>query len=382
MTALPRTVFSDEHEMFRDAFRKFLVQEAVPFQDQWEKDGVVSREIWRKAGEQGYLSVNVPERFGGLGLDFAYNAVMTEEIIRHGLSGLAISIHTDIVLPYLCDYGSDALIEKYMPRLLTGEMITAIAMTEPGAGSDLKSIRTSAVRDGDHYVLNGSKTYITNGQLCDLVLVVAKTDPAAGDKGISLFAVETESPGFQRGKRLEKLGMKAQDTSELFFDNLRVPAENLLGEENKGFRYLMRNLSQERLTCSLAAVASAEVAIEETIKFVKERIVFGQPLATFQNTQFKLAEMSAQAAQGRVFVDKCLELFIAGKLDGVTAAQVKLVTTEMAGRVVDDGLQLHGGAGYMWEYPICRLYADSRVQRIFAGSNEVMKVIIGRGLLA
>lgn len=367
--------------MFRASFRKFLEQEAVPYQEQWEKDGQVSRELWTKSGEQGYLGLNVPEKFGGLGLDFAYNAVMTEEIIRHGLSGFAISIHTDIVLPYLYEYGSSRLIEKYMPRLLTGELITAIAMTEPGAGSDLKSIRTTAIKQGDHYVLNGSKTYITNGQLCDLVLVVVKTDPAAGGKGISILAVEADSPGFKKGRNLQKLGMKAQDTSELFFDNVKVPAENLLGEEGNGFRYLMRNLSQERLTCSMAAVTSAELAVEETLKFVKERIVFGQPLSSFQNTQFKLAEMAAQAAQGRVFVDKCLELFIQGKLDGTTAAKVKLVTTEMSNRVIDEGLQLHGGAGYMWEYPICRLYADARVQRIFAGSSEVMKVLISRDLL-
>ena len=378
---IPRTVFSQEHEMFRESFRKFLEQEAVPHQDQWEMDGQVSRELWTKSGEQGYLGLNVPEKFGGLGLDFAYNAIMTEEIVRHGLSGFAISIHTDIVLPYLYEYGGAHLIEKYMPRLLTGELITAIAMTEPGAGSDLKSIRTTAIKQGDHYVLNGSKTYITNGQLCDLVLVVCKTDPTAGDKGISILAVEADSPGFQKGRNLQKLGMKAQDTSELFFDNVKVPAENLLGEEGKGFRYLMRNLSQERLTCSMAAVASAELAVEETIKFVKERIVFGQPLSSFQNTQFKLAEMAAQATQGRVFVDKCLELFIQGKLDGVTAAKLKLTTTEMANRVIDEGLQLHGGAGYMWEYPISRLCADARVMRILAGSNEVMKIIISREVL-
>lgn len=378
---IPRTVFSDEHNMFRESFRKFLEREAAPHNDEWEKDGQVSRELWRKAGEMGFLGLNVPEQFGGMGLDFAYNAIMTEEIVRLGLSGFAVGIHTDIVLPYMYDYGSPQLLERYMPRLISGEMISAIAMTEPGAGSDLKSIRTSAIRQGDHYVLNGSKTYISNGQLCDLVLVVCKTDPSAGDKGISILVVETNSPGFQKGRKLMKLGMKAQDTSELFFDNVKVPVENLLGEEGKGFRYLMRNLAQERLTCSLGAVATAERAVEEAVKFSKDRMVFGQPLSSMQNTQFKIAEMAAQATQGRVFVDKCLELFIEGKLDGVTAAKLKLITTDMANRVVDESLQLHGGAGYMWEYPISRYYADTRVMRILAGSNEVMKVIISREAL-
>lgn len=379
--AMPRPVFSAEHEMFRDAFRKFLEGEAVPHNDQWERDGQVSREVWRKAGEQGFLGCNVPEKFGGLGLDFGYNAIMTEEMCLLGLTGLSINLHSDVVLPYLYEYGSEALVEKYMPRLLSGEMITAIAITEPGAGSDVKAIRTTAVRQGDHYVLDGSKTYITNGQLCDLVLVVAKTAPELGARGISLFFVEADSPGFRKGRKLEKLGMKAQDTSELFFDNVEVPVENMIGEENKGFGYLMHNLGQERLTCAIGAVAMAQRAVDETVKFVKERIVFGQALSTFQNTQFTLAKMDAEVTQGRVFADHCLALFIQGKLDGSTAAKLKLLSSEMANRVIDDGLQLHGGAGYMWEYPIARLYADARINRIFAGSNEVMKLLISRELL-
>lgn len=379
---IERSVFTAEHEMFRDAFRKFLEGEAVPHNEQWEEDGQVSREVWRKAGEQGFLGPTVPEKFGGLGLDFGYNAIITEEIAFAGLSGLALGLHSDVVLPYIYEYGSDALVGKYMPRLLSGEFVTAMAITEPGAGSDVKSLRTNAVRQGDKFILNGSKTYITNGQLSDLVLVVAKTAPELGAKGISLFLVETSSPGFRKGRNLKKLGMKAQDTSELFFDNVEVPAENMLGQENKGFNYLMRNLSQERLTCSLGAVAMAQRAVEETIKFVKERIVFGQPLSEFQNTQFALAKMDAEVTQARVFTDRCLELFIQGKLDGTNAAKVKLLTTEMCNRVIDDGLQLHGGAGYMWEYPISRLYADARIMRILAGSSEVMKMLISRELLS
>jgi len=378
---IPRTVFTEEHEMFRDAYRKFLQGEAIPHQEQWEEDGQVSREIWRKAGENGYLGANVPEKFGGLGLDFGYLAIMTEEMAFAGLSGLATNLQTDVVLPYIFEYASQQLIDKYMPRLLTGELITAIAITEPGAGSDLKSIRSTAIRQDDHYLLNGSKTYITNGQLADLVLVIAKTQPELGAKGISLMLVEADSPGFRKGRTLKKLGMKAQDTGELFFDNVKVPLENIVGEEGKGFGYLMHNLSQERLTCSIGAVAMADRAVQETIKFVKERIVFGQPLSEFQNTQFVLAKMDAEVTQARIFTDKCLELFIQGKLDGTTAAKAKLLTTEMANRVIDDGLQLHGGAGYMWEYPISRLYADVRISRIFAGSNEVMKLLISRELL-
>ena len=375
---IPRTLYSEEHEMFRDAFRKFLDAEVAPYHDAWEEEGQVSREVWRKAGEQGFLGPNVPQRFGGLELDFGYNCILAEEVSYGGYTGLALSLHSDIVLPYICDYGSPRLIEKYMPRLLRGEMVTAIAITEPGAGSDVKSLRSTAIRDGDHYVLNGSKTYITNGALTDLVIVVAKTDPEAGAKGISLLLVEADSPGFEKGKKLKKLGLKAQDTSEMFFNNVRVPVENLLGEEGKGFGYLMRNLAQERLTCSVVSVSGARRALDESLKFVRERIVFGQSLANFQNTQFKLAEMDAEITQAQVFVDRCAELFIQGKLDGATAAKAKLLTTEMQGRVVDTALQLHGGAGYMWEYPISRLYADARIQRIFAGSNEVMKMIISR----
>lgn len=378
---IPRTVFSQEHEMFRDTFRKFLAAEAIPHVDSWEEQGHVSREVWRKAGAQGFLSANVPEKFGGLGLDFGYNAIMVEEMMRAGITGPAFNLHTDVVMPYIYEYGSAALVDKYLPKMLSGEAIGAMAITEPGAGSDVKAIRTTAQRDGDHYVLNGSKTYITNGQLCDLVIVAAKTAPDAGARGISLFLVEADSPGFRKGRNLKKLGMKSQDTSELFFDEIRVPAANMIGEENQGFKYLMHNLSQERLSCAIAALGLSQRAVDETVKFVKDRIVFGQPLVEFQNTQFVLAKMDAEVTQARVFVDRCLELFIQGRLDGATAAKLKLLVTEMSNRVIDDGLQLHGGAGYMWEYPISRLYADARINRIFAGSNEVMKLLISRELL-
>jgi len=378
---IPRTVYSEEHEMFREQFRKFVEAEIAPFHDQWEEDGQISREVWRKAGAQGFLGPNVPEKFGGLGLDFGYNCIMTEEIAYGGFSGVGFNLHSDIVLPYIYEYGSPQLVEKYMPRLLSGELISAIGITEPGAGSDVKSIRTTAIRNGDHYVLNGSKTYITNGALADMVIVVAKTDPEAGAKGVTLLFVETNSPGFEKGKKLKKLGMKAQDTSELFFNNVKVPVENIIGEEGKGFYYLMHNLAQERLTCSVGAVCAARRAVEEAVKFARERIVFGQPLTTFQNTQFKLAEMDAQVTQAQVFTDRCLELFMDGKLDGVTAAKAKMLTTDMQNRVIDDALQIHGGAGYMWEYPISRLFADARITRIFAGSNEVMKMIISREIL-
>lgn len=378
---IPRTVFTEQHDMFRQAFRRFLEMEAIPYHDQWELDGQISRDFWRKAGEQGFLGPNVPEQFGGLGLDFGYNAIITEEIAFAGLTGIGIALHSDVFLPYVYEYGSAHLIENYMPRFLAGESIAAIAITEPGAGSDVKAVRTSAINHGDHYILNGSKTYITNGALADVVLVVAKTDPEAGAKGVSLLLVETASAGFKKGQKLQKLGMKAQDTSELFFDNVRVPIENRIGEEGKGFYYLMHNLAQERLTCSIAAVASARRVVQESIQFVRERQVFGQALAEFQNTQFKLAEMDAQVTQAQVFVDRCLELFMVGELDGVAAAKLKLLTTDMQGRVCDEGLQLHGGAGFMWEYPVCRMYADARVTRILAGSNEVMKIIISRELL-
>lgn len=378
---IPRHVFDSDHELFRDMVRKFLEAEAVPYHEQWEEQGHVSRDLWRKAGEQGLLCPTIDEAYGGVGVDFRYNAIVTEEVSRYGLTGIGWGLHSDIAVPYIQHYGSEAQKHKYIPGCVSGDIITAIAMTEPGTGSDLQSVKTTAVRDGDHYVLNGSKTFITNGQLADLVIVVAKTDPGAGAKGTSLFLVEADSPGFSKGKNLKKIGMKAQDTSELFFDDVRVPAENLLGQEGMGFVYLMQELAQERLSVALGAVGNAEGILQHTLDYVRDRKAFGQTIASFQNTQFKLAEVDAELTMLRVFVDRCLELLVENKLDAPTAAKVKLLSTEIQCKAIDECLQLHGGYGYMWEYPVARAYADARVQRIYAGTSEIMKVIIARTLL-
>jgi len=378
---IKRTVFESEHEMFRDSFRKFLEAEAVPHHAQWEKDGQVSRELWSKAGAQGYLCPTVPEEYGGVGADFRYNAVVDEEVSRFGLSGIGFGLHSDISVPYIMAYGNEALKHKYIPGCISGDIVTAIAMTEPGTGSDLQSVKTTAILDGDHYILNGSKTFITNGQMADLVIVVAKTSQEEGSKGTSLLLVDASSAGFEKGQNLEKIGMKAQDTSELFFQDVKVPKENLLGAEGMGFIYLMQELPQERLSVALNAIAGAESILEQTIAYVKERKAFGRPIAAFQNTQFKIAEMSANLTMARVFLDKCLELHLTKQLDVVTAAKLKLLTTDMQCDVIDDCLQLHGGYGYMLEYPVARAYADARVQKIYAGTNEIMKLIIGRSMV-
>jgi acyl-CoA dehydrogenase len=380
---IKRTVFEPEHEMFRDSFRKFLQEEAAPYYEQWEKDGQVSRDFWRKAGQMGYLSPTVPEAYGGVEVDFRYNSVVAEEVSNFGFTGIGFGLHSDIAVPYIMAYGTEEQKQKYLPGCVNGDIITAIAMTEPGTGSDLQGVKTNAILsdDGEHYILNGSKTFITNGQLADLVIVVAKTDPNAGSKGTSLFLVEADSSGFVKGQNLHKIGMKAQDTSELFFQDVKVPKENLLGTEGMGFIYLMQELPQERLSVSLTAVACAESILEQTVTYVKERKAFGKEIASFQNTQFKLAEMSANVTMARVFLDKCLELHINKELDAVTAAKLKLLTTDLQCDVVDECLQLHGGYGYMWEYPVARAYADARVQKIYAGTNEIMKLIIARAMV-
>ena len=380
---IKRTVFESEHEMFRDSFRKFLLEEAVPFHEQWEKDGQVSHEFWKKAGAQGYLCPTVPEAYGGSEADFRYNAVVSEEVANFGLTGIGFNLHSDIAVPYLMAYGTEEQKHKYLPGCISGEIITAIAMTEPGTGSDLQSVKTNAVLsdDGEHYILNGSKTFITNGQLADLVIVVAKTNPDAGSKSSSLLLVETGMEGFVKGQNLHKIGMKAQDTSELFFQDVKVPKANLLGEEGMGFIYLMQELPQERLSVSLSAICCAESILEQTVTYVKDRQAFGKSIASFQNTQFKLAEMSATVTMARVFIDKCLELHLEKELDPITAAKLKLLATDIQCDVVDECLQLHGGYGYMWEYPVARAYADSRVQKIYAGTNEIMKLIIGRDII-
>jgi acyl-CoA dehydrogenase len=378
---IPRNLYDSDHQMFRDSLRKFLEVEAMPHHEQWEKDGMVSDEIWLKAGEQGFLCPMIPEEYGGLATDFRYNCIVNEEIGRSGCTGLGWTLHNDITVPYIVRYGSEEQKKKYLPRFITGELITAIAMTEPGAGSDLQGTKTTAVLDGDHYILNGSKTFITNGQKAGLVIVVAKTDSSAGSKGISLFLVEADLPGFSKGKNLNKLGLKAQDTSELFFQDVRVPKENLLGEEGRGFIYLMQDLPQERLSIAVGAVANAKAILEATIDYTKERKAFGTTVASFQNTQFKLAELSAEIDCAEVYTDRCTELLLDDKLDTVTASKAKLLTTDLQCKVADECLQLFGGWGYMWEYPVCRAFADSRIQRIYGGTNEIMKLIISLELM-
>jgi len=379
---IPRSIFNSDHEAFRDMVVKFLEKEAVPFHAQWEEDGQIDRALWNKAGENGMLCPCLPEEFGGVGADYLYSAIVMEEISRLGLTGIGFGLHTDIVAPYIEHYGSAEMKQNYLPKMVTGELVGAIAMTEPGAGSDLQGVRTTAVRDGDHYIINGSKTFITNGQHADIVIVVAKTDPSAGAKGTSLIIVEAGTPGFTKGRNLHKVGMKAQDTSELFFQDVRVPVGNCLGEENKGFIYLMQELPQERLGIAVNGIAMAEGALKLTIEYVKERKAFGKHISDFQNTQFKLAELHSKVLQGRVFVDRCLELHMNKKLDVPTAAAAKYLITDLQCEIIDECVQLFGGYGYMWEYPIARMWADARVQRIYGGTNEIMKTVISRAVLA
>ena len=380
---IPRHIFDSDHEVFRDAVRKFLLEEAYEQHTQWEKDGQIDRSLWNKAGAQGMLCPGVSEEYGGVGADFRYNMVVSEEVSRLGLTGIGFILHNDVTVPYLENVANEAQKQKYLPKCVSGECIVAIAMTEPGTGSDLQGIKTNAVDKGDHYLLNGSKTFITCGQQADIVLVVCRTnpDPAAGAKAFSILIVEDGMSGFERGRNLEKVGMKAQDTSELFFNDVKVPKENLLGEEGMGFIYLMRELPQERLSIAVSAVASCEAVIEETVKYVKERTAFRKSIAEFQNTQFTLAQLEAEVTAMRVFIDRCAELLVKKELSTVEASKAKLLATELQGKVTDQCVQLHGGYGYMWEYPVARAYADARVQRIYGGTSEVMKLIIGRELL-
>ena len=377
---IPRTLFSPEHETFRDSVRRFMQVEVMPHDERWQEQGYVDREVWKKAGANGFLCCSMPEAYGGAGADRLYSMVLMEEQARANNSSLGWGLHSEIVAPYLLRYGSETLKQKYLPRMAAGEMIGAIAMSEPGAGSDLQSVKTSAVKKAGGYVVNGSKTFITNGWHCDLVIVVAKTDPAKGAKGTSLVVVDTAMKGFTKGKRLKKLGLKGQDTAELFFDNVEVPAENLLGQENNGFIYLMQELPWERMQIAIAAVAKAEAAVEWTKAYVSERKAFGKTVASFQNTRFKLAELATEVQVARVFVDKCLELVLQDKLDTATASMAKYWTTDLQCKVMDECVQLHGGYGYMWEYPITRAYADARVQRIYGGTNEIMKEVISRAM--
>ncbi|MBT7247716.1 MAG: acyl-CoA dehydrogenase [Rhodospirillaceae bacterium] len=377
---IPRTLFSEEHDMFRDAVQRFIEKEITPYHAQWEKDGQVSREVWLAAGAQGYLCCSVPEEYGGAGADFLYSTILLEEMSYANVTGPGFHLHSEIVAPYIMHYGTEEQKKAWLPKMARGECIGAIAMTEPGAGSDLQGIKTQAVREGDELVVNGQKVFITNGQLSDLVIVACKTDPKEGAKGISLVVVERGAEGFERGRNLEKIGWHAQDTSELFFDHVRVPASNLLGQEGQGFVHLVEQLPQERLIVAIRSTAVAEAALEWTVEYTNERKAFGKPIAGFQNTRFKLAEIRAQLVTLRVYVDKCIELLMAGELDAVDAAVAKLQSTEILCQSLDDCLQMFGGYGYMWEYPIARAWADNRYARIAGGSTEIMKEIIGRSL--
>ena len=378
---ISRTIFGDEHRQFAESVDRFIEVEVAPHYERYEEQGYIDREVWLKAGESGYLCTSMPEEYGGAGADKLYSVVLFEQPARRAVQNLlGMLLHSEIVAPYLLHYGSEFLKRKYLPRMATGELIGAIAMTEPAAGSDLQGIRTTAVRDGDHYVLNGSKTFITNGFHCDLVIVVAKTDPGKGAKGTSLFVVDTTMAGFSKGRRLKKIGMKAQDTGELFFDNVRVPVDNLLGQENRGFAYLMTELPWERLQIAITAVAQMEAAIDWTSLYCRERRAFGKEIMQFQNTQFTLAEAMTEVQIARVFIDRYIELHIKGELDATAASMAKYWCTDLQSKVLDACLQLHGGYGYMWEYPIARAWADSRVARIYGGSNEIMKELIARQL--
>ncbi|GAA4892618.1 acyl-CoA dehydrogenase family protein [Streptomyces coeruleoprunus] len=379
---MKRRIFSPEHEAFRDTVRTFLAKEVLPHYERWEKDGIVSREVWRAAGRQGLLGLAVPEEYGGGGnADFRYSTVLAEEFARAGTPGLAIGLHNDIIGPYLTHLGTEEQKRRWLPGFCTGETITAIAMTEPGAGSDLQGIRTAAEDKGDHWLLNGSKTFISNGILADLVIVVAKTTPEGGAHGLSLLVVERGTPGFERGRNLDKIGQKSQDTAELFFHDVRVPKENLLGARDGAFVHLMTHLAQERMAIAVAAIAGAEHLLEITTAYVKEREAFGRPLGRLQHIRFEIAEMATECAVTRAFLDRCIEDHAAGELDAAHASMAKWWATELQKRVADRCLQLHGGYGYMAEYPVARAFTDGRIQTIYGGTTEIMKEIIGRSLL-
>jgi alkylation response protein AidB-like acyl-CoA dehydrogenase len=377
---IERTIFSEEHLQYRETVKRFLEKEVAPHHARWEEQGFVDREIWSLAGAAGLLCTSMPEAYGGAAADRLYSVVLFEEIARQGFTGLGFGLHSEIVAPYLLAYGSDEQKARLLPAMARGEVIGAIAMSEPAAGSDLQGVRSTAVDAGDHYVLNGSKTFITNGWHADVVIVVAKTDPAAGAKGTSLLLVERGMPGFEKGKRLKKVGMKAQDTSELFFDNVKVPKSNLLGDVNRGFVYLMQELPWERLQIAISGIESAQAAIDWTVEYTRERKAFGTTVASFQNTRFKLAEMQTEVQVARVFVDRCIELLMQRKLDTATASMAKYWCSDLQCKVIDECVQLHGGYGYMWEYPIARAWADARVQRIYGGTNEIMKEVITRSM--
>lgn len=379
----PGFMADEELQMLGDSARRFFERAAPPERvDAWREAGQVDRDFWRQAGAQGFLGVSVPAEYGGQGGDFRHDVVLVNEVQRAGLDGFALSLHNVIVVPYIQLHGTEEQKHRWLPGLSNGDLVSAIAMSEPGAGSDLQSIRTTAIREGDDYVINGSKTFISNGQLADLIVVVAKTDPGEGAKGISLLVVEADKvSGFRRGRKLDKIGLDAQDTSELFFDDVRIPADNLLGGiEGRGFAQLMAELPRERMIIALGSQNSMERAIEVTIDYTRERKAFGQPLISFQNTQFKLAEMKAKARVGRSFINECVDKAVRGELDGTTSAMAKMWASETEWEIVDACLQLHGGYGYINDYPIARIFRNARVSRIYGGSTEIMKLLVARSL--
>jgi alkylation response protein AidB-like acyl-CoA dehydrogenase len=377
-----RDFFTPDHEIFRDSVKRFVQEELVPHHHEWEEAKRVPREVWRKAGAAGLLCCDLPEEYGGAGADWLYNVIVIEELAYAGISGPGFMVHSEMVAPYILTWGSEELKQTWLPKMAAGEAIGAVAMTEPNAGSDLKEMRTRADRDGDHYVINGQKTYISNGQNCDFILLACKTDKNAGAKGISIVLTEADRPGFSRGRNLDKIGLKAQDTSELFFENLRVPVSNRLGEEGGGFKMLMTKLAQERLTQAIRSICVAEAAIAWTVQYTAERKAFGGTISDFQNTQFVLAQLSAETTALRVFTDWCIQRHLTHDLTPVEAAKVKMLVTDLHCKVVDQCLQFFGGYGYMTEYPIARAYIDARITRIAGGAAEVMKQIIARDMFA
>jgi alkylation response protein AidB-like acyl-CoA dehydrogenase len=378
---MDRNIFEPEHLAFRDTVRQFLARHVLPHHADWERSGLVERWVWKAAADQGLLGLQVEEEYGGGGSDdFRFNLVLDEEIARSGATGLTFGLQNDIVGPYLYSLATPRQKQRWLPGVCRGDTVLAIAMTEPGAGSDLQGITTKALRHGDDYVLNGAKTFVSSGMLADLVIVVALTDPDAGARGISLLVVERDMDGFERGRKLDKVGLKAMDTAELFFRDVRVPAHNLLGHEGGGFGYLMANLPQERLNIAISAVAASEAAYETTLQYAKDRTAFGQPIGRFQHSKFTLAELATEIQVARVFVDRCVALHLEHQLSAVEAAMAKWWTTELHKRVVDACVQLHGGNGYMLEYPIAKAYIDTRVETIFGGTTEIMKEIIGRSI--
>ncbi|PTM05601.1 MAG: acyl-CoA dehydrogenase [Bacteroidetes bacterium] len=378
---LERDIYaSEEHKMMQQMIQDFITTEIIDQTDEWEKNGMVSRDLWERAGELGLLCIDMPEQYGGTGLDFSFSALFIEELGKKGVSGPGFSLHSDIVAPYLLKYGTEAQKQKYLPLMATGKMITSIGMTEPSCGSDLKALKTTAIDKGDHYLVNGQKTFITNGYMSDMSIVAVKTNPGTQKEGVSLLIMESAYEGFEKGIPFKKLGMKAQDTCELFFDNVKVPKDNLLGEEGLGFKIMMTELARERLTVALNAIGGAQGAIENTIEYTSTRTAFKQPIAGFQNTQFKLAECTSQLQVHQAFLDRCTQLLSNHRLTAESASIAKYSATEMHSKVVDECLQLFGGYGYMWDFPIARMYADNRVARIYAGTNEIMKVLIARGL--